>query len=97
MNVPIDYPRFLAVAKHEHECVDFYARVVGCSNGAMSKRLNDLDPLNSRARSKPGYGLLESKPDQMDRRYTIVWLSPKGRNFVEQVVRALEHGSATLR
>src|SRR6266852_1488687 len=80
--MPTSYSRaFLAVAKHEGECVDFYARVCGCSNGAISKRLNDLGELNSRDRSKPGYGLLESKPDQMDRRYTIVWLSPKGRNF----------------
>jgi hypothetical protein len=36
-------------------------RVCGCSNGAMSKRLNDLGDVNSRDRSKPGYGLLEGR------------------------------------
>ncbi len=96
--MPVSYMQaFLAVAKHEGECVDHYARVCGSSNGAMSKRLNDLGELNSRDRSKPGYGLLESAPNQLDRRYTIVWLSPKGRNFIGQIVRALEYGSATLR
>jgi hypothetical protein len=95
-SMPTSYMQaFIAVAKHENECVDHYARVCGCSNGAMSKRLNDLGPLNSRDRSKPGYGLLESAPNQMDRRYTIVWLSPKGNNFVGHIVRALEYGSAT--
>jgi hypothetical protein len=97
-SMPAAYTRaFLAVAKHEGECVDHYARVCGTSNGAMSKRLNDLGELNSRDRSKAGYGLLESAPNVMDRRYTIVWLSPKGKNFVQQIVRTLEHGSATLR
>jgi len=96
--MPVSYMQaFLAVAKHEGECVDHYACVCGASNGAMSKRLNDLGELNSRDRSKPGYGLLESAPNQLDRRYTIVWLSPKGRNFIGQIVRALEYGSATLR
>jgi hypothetical protein len=88
---------FIAVARHPNECVDFYARTLGCSNGAASRRLNDLGAIDSRDRSKAGYGLLESAPNMMDRRYTIVWLSPKGRNFVQQIVRALEHGSATLR
>jgi hypothetical protein len=96
--MPTSYMQaFIAVARHERECVDFYARVCGCSNGAMSKRLNDLGPLDCRDHTKPGYCLLESAPNQMDRRYTIVCLSPMGKNFVGQIVRALEYGSATRR
>jgi hypothetical protein len=91
--MPTSYMRaFLAVAKHEGESVDYYARVCGCSNGGMSKRLNDLGDLDSRDRTKAGYGLLESKPNLMDRRYTLARLSPKGRNFVGQIVKALEYG-----
>jgi hypothetical protein len=33
---------FLAVARHENESVDYYAKICGCSSGAMSKRLNEL-------------------------------------------------------
>src|SRR5216684_7314929 len=96
--MPTSYMQaFLAVAKHEGECVDHYARVCGVSNGAMSRKLNDLGEVDSRDRTKAGYGLLESNPEPLDRRYTIVRLSPKGRNFIGQIVRALEYGSATLR
>jgi hypothetical protein len=91
--MPTSYMKaFIAVAKHEGESVDYYARVCGCSNGAMSKRLNDLGDLDSRDRTKPGYGLINSNPNLMDRRYTLARLSPKGRNFVGQIVRALEYG-----
>jgi hypothetical protein len=97
-SMPTSYMQaFLAVAKNEGECVDHYARVCGASNGAMSRRLNDLGEVDSRDRTKAGYGLLESNPEPLDRRFTIVRLSPKGRNFVGQIVRALQHGSATLR
>jgi hypothetical protein len=46
-SMPTSYSRaLLAVAKDEGQHVDHYARVCGCSNGAMSKRLNDLGELN---------------------------------------------------
>ena len=91
--MPTSYMRaFIAVAKHEGESVDYYARVCGCSNGAMSKRLNDLGDLSCRDHTQPGYGLINSNPNLMDRRYTLARLSPKGRNFVGQIVRALEYG-----
>jgi DNA-binding MarR family transcriptional regulator len=51
----------------------------------MSKRLNDLGELNSRDRSKRGYGLLEAAPNPMDRRYTVVTLSAKGRMLAERM------------
>ena len=95
--MPTSYMRaFLAVAKHEGESVDYYARICGCANGAMSRRLNDLGDIDSRDRTKAGYGLIESKPNLMDRRFTLARLSPKGRNFTGQIVRALEYGRVSL-
>jgi hypothetical protein len=85
--LPASYVKaFLAVAKNEGECVDHYARVCGVGNGPMSRRLNDLGDMNSRNRSLPGFGLLESRPDPMDRRFTIVRLSAKGRALVGRIV-----------
>jgi hypothetical protein len=66
--------------------VDFYARTCGVGNGPMSRRLNDLGEMNSRNRKLPCFGLLESQPDPMDRRFTIVKLSPKGRALVGRIV-----------
>jgi hypothetical protein len=40
----------LAVARHENESVDHYAKVCGCSSGAMSKRLSELGEVSSRDR-----------------------------------------------
>jgi hypothetical protein len=40
----------LAVARHENESVDYYAKVCGCSSGAMSKRLSELGEVSSRDR-----------------------------------------------
>jgi hypothetical protein len=39
---------FLTVARHENESVDIYAKVCGCSSGAMSKRLSELGEVSSR-------------------------------------------------
>jgi hypothetical protein len=59
------HSRVPCVGRHENESVDYYARICGCSSGAMSKRLNELDEMSSRDRSKAGYGLLEgpAEPD----------------------------------
>jgi hypothetical protein len=84
---------FLAVAKDEGQCVVHYARVCGCSSGAMSKRLNDLGDVNSRDRSKPGYGLLEAASNPMDRRFTIVRLSPSGRRLAERIASMMGGGA----
>jgi DNA-binding MarR family transcriptional regulator len=95
VNLPASYVRaFVAVAKNEGRCVHEYARVCNTSNGSMSRRLNDLGETDSRDRSKAGYGLLESRPDPMDRRFTNVKLSAKGKNFVGQIVRSLEYGAS---
>ncbi len=72
-NMPASYVKaFLAVAKDEGQCVDHYGRVCGVSSGTISRRLNDLGEMYSRDRTLPGFGLLDSRPDPMDRRYTFV-------------------------
>jgi hypothetical protein len=76
---------FLAVARHENESVDYYAKMCGCSSGAMSKRLSELGDVSSRDRSKPGYGLLENPFNPMDRRLRMIRLSPKGRALVDRI------------
>ena len=81
---------FLAVPPHENESVDYYARICGCSSGAMSKRLNELGEMSSRDRSKAGYGLLEGPPNPMDRRLRMIRLSAKGRALVGQIVGAMD-------
>jgi hypothetical protein len=82
------------VARHGNESVDYYARICGCSSGAMSKRLSELGEVSSRDR-KAGYGLLENPFNPMDRRLRIVRLSAKGRVLVSQVVGAM--GSQPVR
>jgi DNA-binding MarR family transcriptional regulator len=83
---------FLGVAKDPGRPVSDYANMCGVSNGAMSWRLNDLGEMYSRDRSLPGLGLLESMPDPMDRRYTLVKLSPEGQAFAARVARLVGKG-----
>jgi len=88
-NLPASYIRaFLAVAKDPGRTVSDYARVCGVGNGPMSMRLNDLGETNRY--HLPGYGLLESRPDPMDRRYTIVKLSLKGEAFARRIASAMQ-------
>jgi DNA-binding MarR family transcriptional regulator len=88
--IPTSYAlAFLAVAKNPGRTVSDYANTLGCSNGACSRRLNDLGELYSRDRSQAGLGLLESAQDPMDRRFTIVQLSAKGRQLAAQLAGML--------
>jgi DNA-binding MarR family transcriptional regulator len=76
---------FLAVARHENESVDYYARICGCSSGAMSKRLSELGETSSRDHRKAGYGLIENPFNPLDRRLRMIKLSVKGRALVGQI------------
>jgi DNA-binding MarR family transcriptional regulator len=83
---------FLAVARHENESVDYYAKICGCSSGAMSRRLSELGDVSSRNR-KPGYGLLENPFNPMDRRLRMVRLSAKGKALVAQIAAVMNKSS----
>jgi hypothetical protein len=94
--LPSNYVRaFLAVAKDPGRNVQAYAKACNVGNGPMSRRLNDLGSVN-RYR-KPGFGLLESRSHEIDRRLVIVTLTEKGKAFAAQIARAVEFGSKTLR
>jgi hypothetical protein len=80
---------FLAVARHENESVDYYARVCGCSSGAMSKRMSELGDFSSRGERKAGYGLLGNPFNPRDRRLRMVRLSPAGKALVQQIARLI--------
>jgi hypothetical protein len=73
----------LAVARHENESVD-YAKICGCSSGAISKRLSELGEVSSRDR-KAGYGLIDNPFNPLDRRLRMIKLSVKGRALVGQI------------
>jgi len=79
---------FLAVARHENESVDYYAKICGCSSGAMSKRLSELSEVSSRDR-KPGYGLIDNPFNPLNRRLRMIRLSPTGRALVAQIARMI--------
>jgi hypothetical protein len=79
---------FLAVARHENESVDYYARICGCSSGAKSKRLSELGEVSSRDR-KAGYGLIDNPFNPLDRRLRMIRLSPTGRALVAQIARMM--------
>jgi hypothetical protein len=71
----------LAVARHENESVDYYAKICGCSSGAMSKRLSELGETSSPDHRKAGYGLLENPFNPMDRRLRMIRLHRQGARW----------------
>jgi len=82
--MPVSYAKaFLAVARHEGETVDYYARACGSGSAPMSKRLNDL--CETRRKGIAGYGLLTSRQNPMDRRLAEIRLSPKGKALAERI------------
>ena len=84
--MPVSYiTAFIAVARHPGEATQYYAKVCGTSDGAMSKVLNALGEL-ALDRTKPGYMLLESRPG-FDRRYTLHRLSPSGHALAMRIAR----------
>jgi hypothetical protein len=88
---------FLAVCRRPGESIDYYARLCGCSPGAMSKRLGEMGELCGHDRSKPGLGLIENPPNPLDRRLRMVRLSPKGNALAERVVRLFGTERETVR
>jgi hypothetical protein len=94
--LPANYLKaFLAVAKEEGRNIDYYARVCAVGAGQMSRRLLDLGEINRY--HQPGFGLLESRSQEIDRRIVTVRLTDKGRALANQIARAVEFGARTLR
>lgn len=76
---------FWMVADKEGLSVDDYARRVGCSPTTMSRFLLDLGERDRKG--DPGAGLVEGKPNVLDRRETLYHLTPKGRELLTSILR----------
>lgn len=79
---------FLLVAKEEGLTVSEYARRAGLAQGVMTRNLFDLGEYNRR--KAPGLELVEQRPDLLDRRAHLTYLTHKGRGAVGAYRRALE-------
>jgi DNA-binding MarR family transcriptional regulator len=79
---------FLVVAMQGDRSVNEYARMANVGGGQMSQRLTDLGELNRYHR--PGHNLVESRPDPMDRRLTLVRLTSQGRAFARRIADAVQ-------
>ena len=65
--MPLQYiTAFLSVANKEGQNVAEYAKIVGTSQSLMTRHLANLGETN--LYHKPGYGLVETHTDMMDRR-----------------------------
>src|SRR5450631_565164 len=74
----------LLIALNENKSVNDYARMAGVGGGPMSRRIGDFGELDRNL--NPGLQLVESRPDPLDRRLTLVRLTNQGRAFVNRVV-----------
>src|ERR1700687_4018247 len=84
----------LLVALNENKSVNDYARMAGVGGGPMSRRIGDLGDLDKNL--NPGLQLVESRPDPLDRRLTLVRLTHQGRAFANRVAGAVGLSSAAM-
>lgn len=79
----------LLVALDEGLQVGSYAKAAGIAQGVMTRHLFDLGEY-SRSREE-GLGLVEQRPNLMDRRAHLTYLTHKGRGLMQGLIRALRH------
>lgn len=77
---------FLLVALNEGRQVTEYARMAGIAQGVMTRNLLDLGEYTRNR--EPGLDLLEQKPDLMNRRAHLTFLTHKGSSVVGAITRA---------
>ena len=75
---------FWTVAANEGLNVRTYAKAVGCPETTMSRFLLDLGERDRKG--DPGAGLVEGKPNVLDRRETLYHLTPKGRELKASIL-----------
>jgi DNA-binding MarR family transcriptional regulator len=80
---------FLLIATNQNKSVHDYARMAGVGGGPMSRRISDLGELDRNL--NPGVLLVESRPDPLDRRLTLVRLTSQGRAFANRVAATIRH------
>jgi len=87
--MPLQYVTvLLLVASDEHQNFSTYATRIGTSQSLMSRHIADLGSVNRY--HKPGFGLVETYDDLMDRRNKLIRLTPKGRSIVYKMCEALQ-------
>lgn len=86
-DMPLQYLRtFLRVMHNEGLSVNDYAQQANVSKSVMSRHLLDIGP-SSRDPTVPGFGLVESRVDPMERRKHQIYLTPKGRALAQRLAR----------
>lgn len=87
--MPLQYVlSFLAVATDEGKGVLEYANKLNVSNSTMSRHLLDIGPRNRNM--EPGYGLVQYRANPMELRKHEYYVTPKGRQLLTHIIRALE-------
>jgi DNA-binding MarR family transcriptional regulator len=76
---------FLLIARNEGQTAVDLARAAGITQGALSRQLADLSDVNRHG--GVGLGLVESRVEIHDRRYTRTVLTEKGRALVRRDCR----------
>jgi DNA-binding MarR family transcriptional regulator len=86
--LPLQYAQtFLAVALEPDSTINELSEATGVMPTATSRQVSDLGDINRYHR--PGYGLVETKQDIMDRRFNQSRLTPAGDAMVGKVLRAM--------
>lgn len=84
--MPLQYVlSFLAVATDEGNSVTYYAEKLGINQTTMSRHLLDIGPSNRN--HTEGYGLIDFRVDPLERRKHQYFLTPKGAQFIEMVLK----------
>ena len=84
--MPLQYVlSFLAVATNEGQSVTHYAAQLGVNQTTMSRHLLDIGPSNRR--HEDGYGLIDFRVDPLERRKHQYFLTHKGQQFIEMVLK----------
>jgi DNA-binding MarR family transcriptional regulator len=86
--MPLQYVvAFLLVAMEEGLGIGDYAKRAGVSMSVMSRHILDIGDRNRHM--EEGFGLVTSKQSPMELRKNEVYLTPKGRTLMHQIVRQL--------
>lgn len=87
--MPLQYVlSFLAVASDEGKGVKDYAEMLGVNATTMSRHLLDIGPRNREMTE--GYGLIQYRANPLELRKHEYFLTPKGRQLINHVLRELE-------
>lgn len=87
--MPLQYVvTLLAVARDEGKSVGEYARKLGISPSVMSRHLLDIGERNRHM--EDGFGLVTFRPNPRNLREHEYYLTPKGYQLVQQIVRKME-------